>query len=85
MIDSHCHLNMKEFNDDLDLVINKAYQKNISGMLTISTKVEEVNSVIEISDKYNCITKSDLNNHIQTHRRDNLLKCPENNCEFKCI
>ena len=55
IIDSHCHLNMKEFNDDLDLVINKAYQKNISGMLTISTKTEEVNSVIEISNKYNNI------------------------------
>ena len=58
IIDSHCHLNMKEFNEDLDLVINKAYQKNISGMLTISTKIEDVNSFIEISNKYNNIWHS---------------------------
>ena len=55
IIDSHCHLNMKEFNEDLDLVVNKAYQENIKGMLTISTKIEEVNSIVAIANKYNNI------------------------------
>ena len=31
------------------------------------------------------IQKSSLNYHIQTHRIDKLLKCPENDCEYKCI
>ena len=35
--------------------------------------------------EYKCNIKQNLNNQIQTHSRDKLFKCPENNCEYKCI
>ena len=41
IIDSHCHLNMKDFKHDLSDIIVKAKENNIDGMLTISTKMEE--------------------------------------------
>ncbi len=53
LIDSHCHLNMKDFDKDLDEVVLNARNNNIGGMLTICTKIEELNKIKEISSKYN--------------------------------
>ncbi len=55
LIDSHCHLNMKDLANDLDIIINEAYNNNIKGMLTISTKIDEADDVKKISNKYNNI------------------------------
>ena len=52
LIDSHCHLNMKDFEGDLENVIKNANDNNIKGMLTISTMVNEFNEVKSISNKY---------------------------------
>ncbi len=49
IIDSHCHLNMKDFNDDLNNVIGNAKRNNISGMLTISTKIDEFKNISNIA------------------------------------
>ena len=53
IIDSHCHLNMKEFNNDLDEVIQNARNNNIIGFLTICTKVEELDDLRRMAGKYN--------------------------------
>ena len=50
IIDSHCHLNMKNFTHDLADVIKNAKNKNINGMLTISTKIDEFKSVRNIAE-----------------------------------
>ena len=52
IIDSHCHLNMKDFNADLPIIVNNAKKHNISGMLTICTNTEEANNVRSISHDY---------------------------------
>ena len=41
IIDSHCHLNMKDFSPDLSDIIKNAKNNDINGILTISTKIEE--------------------------------------------
>ncbi len=55
IIDSHCHLNMKEFDQDLDNVILNAKQNNIKGMLTISTNLEEIKNIKKISERFSNI------------------------------
>ena len=49
IIDSHCHLNMKDFNADLTKVIGNAKRNSISGMLTISTKIDEFKNISNIA------------------------------------
>ena len=49
IIDSHCHLNMKDFNGDLTNVIGNAKKNNICGILTISTKVDEFKNIRDIA------------------------------------
>ena len=63
IIDSHCHLNMKDFIPDLSDIIRNANNNNINGMLTISTKIEEFKNLsnIEIEDyinKFNVLDKA---------------------------
>ena len=45
IIDSHCHLNMKDFNNGLDQVIKDAKKNDVKGMLTICTEVDEINEI----------------------------------------
>ena len=52
IIDSHCHLNMKDFKNDLDVVVDNAKSNNINGMLTISTMLDDFKMVKNISNKY---------------------------------
>ena len=49
IIDSHCHLNMKDFIPDLSDIIRNANNNNINGMLTISTKIEEFKNISNIA------------------------------------
>ena len=49
IIDSHCHLNMKDFASDLADIIENAKNNDINGMLTISTKIEEFKNISNIA------------------------------------
>ena len=49
IIDSHCHLNMKDFTADLTKVIGNAKKNNICGMLTISTTIDEFKNISNIA------------------------------------
>lgn len=84
IIDSHCHLNMKEFHNDLDSIINNAKCNNIKGLLSISTKIEEFESISNISNNYDNIWYSlgihphnvnsdyfQLNNAVVRYNNDN--------------
>ena len=53
IIDSHCHLNMPDFKDDIETVIANAKKCNIEGMLTICTKLEELDQIHRLSRKFN--------------------------------
>ena len=50
LIDSHCHLSMKDFKNDLKEVIKNASDNNINGMLNISTEINEFKKVSSISN-----------------------------------
>ena len=58
VIDSHCHLNFPQFKGNLDEIVNRALKAGVSKMLTISTKLSEINDIISISNKYSHIYNS---------------------------
>ena len=45
IIDSHCHLNFPQFRGKLDEIIKRALDKKVYRMLTISTKLNEINEL----------------------------------------
>ena len=55
LVDSHCHLNMPDFSDDLDVIISNAQKNKIKGLLTICTELSELKKLKQISRKYNNI------------------------------
>ncbi|PPR27589.1 MAG: putative metal-dependent hydrolase YcfH [Alphaproteobacteria bacterium MarineAlpha9_Bin4] len=52
LIDSHCHLNMSEFVNDLDTVLSNASRCDINGLLTICTELSELHELKQLSKKY---------------------------------
>ncbi len=52
LVDSHCHLNFPDFNDDLDGVIERAHAGGVQVMQTICTDLAEFEEVRGIAEKY---------------------------------
>ncbi|HVW66845.1 MAG TPA: TatD family hydrolase [Candidatus Peribacteraceae bacterium] len=52
MIDAHCHLADKQFNNDLDAVLDRALSAGVTKMVTIADSLEEGEQCIEIATKY---------------------------------
>lgn len=52
LVDSHCHLNMKEFADDLPQIIANAKASGVSLMQTICTRSSDFPDIIAIAEKY---------------------------------
>ena len=52
LIDSHCHLNMIEFADDLPEVIARAKEAGVSMMQSICTRKSDFAHILEITAKY---------------------------------
>ena len=46
LVDTHCHLIFKDFREDLDSVINNAFNSRVKAMLAISTQENEFNPLI---------------------------------------
>lgn len=53
--DSHCHLDFKDFNDDLDVIVQRALTAGVSKMITICTKLVDEPKVRLISEKYKSV------------------------------
>jgi TatD DNase family protein len=58
IIDSHCHLNMAQFKEELDQVIANAASYNVNYMQTICTKISDFSSIIAIAEKYDNVFAS---------------------------
>jgi TatD DNase family protein len=58
LIDSHCHLNMKDLNNNIDAIILKAAEFGVRYMQTICTKLSEFEEVLAIAKKYENIFAS---------------------------
>ncbi len=50
LVDSHCHLDFPDFEDDLDGVLARARTAGVGWMLTIGTKVSRFDGVLAIAD-----------------------------------
>lgn len=73
IIDSHCHLNMKDFTHDLPDIIKNARNNNINGMLTISTKIEEFKYISNIAkDNKNIWYSLGIHPHNVDHNYEDL-------------
>ncbi len=54
-IDSHCHLEMEEYDEDRDRVVASALREGISSMLTVGTEQRYFAKVVEIAESYPCV------------------------------
>jgi TatD DNase family protein len=63
LIDSHCHLAMKEFSEDLDAVIERAKDADVSNMVVIGTSPEDWRATLEIARKYKLRSSFALSPH----------------------
>lgn len=55
LVDSHCHLNMSQFKDDLSSVIKNAKQHNVQYLQTICTKLADYETIKEITETFSNI------------------------------
>ena len=55
LIDTHAHLEMREFNDDRDDVINRAREAGVEYIVTIGTSIESSRDAVLLADKYDFI------------------------------
>ena len=55
IIDTHCHLNDKRFEKDLDEVIQRAFDADVKGMIIPGADPAELPRAIEIAEKYDNI------------------------------
>ena len=51
-IDSHCHLNYKDFDGALDDILQRAKDVDIKAFLNICTEVDEAKTIIATAEKY---------------------------------
>jgi len=55
LIDTHAHLEMREFNDDRDDVIKRAKGAGVEYIVTIGTTVESCRDAVMLADNYDFI------------------------------
>ncbi|WP_169193904.1 TatD family hydrolase [Devosia sp. MC1541] len=52
LIDSHCHLDFEALSNDLDGVLARAEAAGVTGMVTISTRVEKFSTYTDLAERY---------------------------------
>ncbi|MBL6946946.1 MAG: TatD family hydrolase [Rhodospirillales bacterium] len=55
LVDSHCHLDFPDFQDDLDGVVARARDAGVGHMLTVGTHVTRFDAVLAIAEAYDFI------------------------------
>lgn len=55
LIDTHAHLEMREFNDDRDEVIKRAKDAGVGYIITIGTTVESSRDAVLLAEQHDCI------------------------------
>ncbi len=54
-VDSHCHLEMEEYDADRDAVIGRAVEGGVSCMLTVATEERYFSRAIGIAETHDCV------------------------------
>jgi TatD DNase family protein len=52
LVDSHCHLDFKDFDDDRDAVVARAHAGGVGTMVTISTRVANFPRLRALAERY---------------------------------
>ena len=52
LVDSHCHLDFPEFNQNLSDIVDRACEAGVKKMITICTKPTRLHETLEISENY---------------------------------
>jgi len=55
LIDTHAHLEMREFNDDRDEVVKRAREAGVEFIVTIGTTIESSRDAVLLAEKYDFI------------------------------
>ncbi len=55
MIDSHCHLDLKEYRNNLDEIINNARRVGVNIMVNIGADLSSSQKSVALAEKYDCI------------------------------
>lgn len=52
LVDSHCHLDFDDFEEETDELINNAKENGVSAILIAGNNLEELNGQLELAEKY---------------------------------
>jgi TatD DNase family protein len=52
LIDSHCHLDFPDFQEELDIVVERAERAGVGCMLTISTHLDKFPRVLAVAERF---------------------------------
>jgi TatD DNase family protein len=52
MLDVHCHLNLPQFSNDLEEVLQRAKEKDVEKIINTGTTIEDSQKAVELSEKY---------------------------------
>ncbi len=77
LIDTHAHLNFKDYQDDLDQVIKRAVKEGINKIICVSSNLKESARAIEISKKYPQIVFPTVGIHPQQTDPENKMSAEE--------
>jgi len=55
LVDSHCHLDFKDFADELDDVVKRAKNAGVGTLVTISTQLSTFDKVLAIAERFDNI------------------------------
>ncbi len=55
LVDSHCHLDFKDFEGELDQIIERADAAGVGLMVTIGTKLRDFDKVLKVAETYDNI------------------------------
>lgn len=65
LVDTHAHLNFKDYQDDLDEVVKRAIKNGVTKIICVSSNLEESEKAIKIAQKYGGIVYAAVGIHPQ--------------------
>lgn len=52
LIDTHCHLDFADFEEERDAIVSRAHEAGVRQMVTICTRVRKLDTILAIADEY---------------------------------
>ena len=52
LVDSHCHLDFNDFEEDFEDVLARARENGVTAMMNAGNNIDELDKQLEISEKY---------------------------------